>query len=193
MLLYGLLFCLLATRAAVFSPHFQYSSVLLPVAFALTPDALRQIADGRVANALHLDGPRLSRALVPALLVASALTSWKFGGIIDNQAFKGGFVRVARSVSEKDKETYAWITEQVKQIPQSARVGVTNRVGAHASSRKTAYFYPEHVDVDWLFIDEAEIRSTDLEKHNKRVSDGAFVLVARRDRLAVYKRGAAKP
>jgi uncharacterized membrane protein len=193
MMLYGLLFCLLASRGAVYSPHFQYSSTLLPILFALTPDALRQIEDGRVANRFGLDGPRLSRALTPALFAASLLVSWKFGGVLDNQAFKGGFARVARGLTDKDRETYAWIREAVAQIPRGASVGTTNRLGAHVSNRMNAFFYPEHQNVDWLFIDENEIKATELEKHTRNVSSGAFVLVARRDKMALFKKGAGKP
>jgi len=189
MLVYGLFFCMLATRGAVFSPHFQYSSVIIPAAFALTPEALRQIEDGRLARAIGLDGHRLSRALVPAAFAASLLVSWKFGGVLENQAFKGGFVRVARSLSDKDRETYAWVRENAAKIPEQARVGVTNRVGAQVSNRKIAYFYPEHQDVDWLFLDEAEIKGAELDKHHKAVQAGTWIVVARRDRLAFYKRG----
>ncbi|APR83191.1 Hypothetical protein A7982_08540 [Minicystis rosea] len=192
LLLYGLLFCLLASRSAVYSPHFQYSSVILPMAFALTPEAIRQIRDGRVADTFGLDGQRLARALVPAAFVASALVSWKFGGFIDNQAFRGGFVRVARGLGDKERETFNWIRETTAQIPANASVGTTNRLGAHVSSRRHAYFYPEHQNVDYLFIDENEIKAGELDKHNKNVQTGAFVLVARREKMALFKRGANK-
>ncbi|MFT3774484.1 MAG: DUF2079 domain-containing protein [Minicystis sp.] len=193
LLLYGMLFTLLASRSAVFSPHFQYSSVILPMAFALTPEALRQIEDGRVANRLNLDGPRLSRALIVATFTASVLVSWKFGGIVDNQAFRGGFARVARGLTDKDRETFAWIEETTAKIPRNASVGTTNRLGAHVSNRMQAYFYPEKQNVDWLFLDENEIKATELDKHNKNVQSGAFVLVARREKMALYKKGTAKP
>jgi uncharacterized membrane protein len=185
MLVYGLLFCLLASRGAVYSVHFQYSSVILPIAFALTPGVLRQIEAGEVCAGLGLDGRRLSRALSAAAFAASLLTSWKFGGILENQSFKGGFVGVARQLSDKDRETYAWIREQTAKIPVQASVGVTNRTGPHASNRKRAYFYNEHTDVDWLFIDEAELKAPDLDKINK---SGTFTLVARHDKLALYKK-----
>lgn len=193
MLLYGILFSFLASRAAVFTPHFQYSAVLLPIIFALTPEALREIEDGKLATTLGLDGRRLSRALVPALLVSSILVSWKFGGFLDNQAFKGGFTRVARSMSDKERATYAWIREQARSIPVRASVGTTNRLGAHVSNRLTAYFYPEHTDVDYLFLDEAELRGGDVDKHNKAVAAGSWVLVSRREKLALFKKGPAKP
>lgn len=188
MMLYGLLFCLLASRSAVYSPHFQYSSVILPIIFALTPAALRDIEDGRVANAIGLDGRRLSRALVAGAFVASLLVSWKFGGILENQAFRGGFMRVSRSMNDKERETYAWVKENAAKIPRNAVVGTTNRMGPHVSNRRTAYFYPEHQNVDYLFIDEAELRGADIERHRKAVSSGTFVLLARHDRLTLYQR-----
>jgi uncharacterized membrane protein len=188
MLAWGLLFCLLATRGAVFSVHFQYSAIIIPVVFALTPAALRQIEDGPFVRMMGLDGARVWRALLVAAFAASLLVSWKFGAVVSNTTFRGGFSGVARGLTPKDRELYAWIREHVDQIPPGASVSMTNRTGAHASNRRRAYFYPEHSEVDWLFIDEAEVKGADLDKHNKNLAAGVFELVARRDRLAFYKR-----
>ncbi len=193
MLFYGLFFCLLATRAAVYSTHFQYSCIIIPVAFALTPEALGQIADGRFVRWAGLDGGRFWRALLTAAFVASLLVSWKFGGIVDNATFHGGFGPVARTLTDKDRETYAWIREQTDQIPIKDSVGATNRTGAHIANRAGAYFYPEHTDVDWLFVDENEVRAADLERHHKAVQAGTFELVSKHDRFAVYKRKKPQP
>lgn len=190
MLVYGLLFCLLATRSAVFSPAFQYSSTILPIAFALVPSALVQIADSHLPPQLGLDSRRLSRALFVGAFVASLLVSWKFGGLIDNQAFRGGFSRVARGLSPKDRETYAWIREQVAQMPLHASLAVTNKLGPHASNRKDVFFYlSERSPTDYVFIDESELKATDLEKHNKAVQEGKLVQMSRRDKMALFKRG----
>jgi len=188
MLAYGLFFCLLATRTAVFSVHFQYSSLLIPIAFALTPVALRQIEDGRLVRAAGLDGPRYWRALLGAAFVASLFVSWKFGGILENATFRGGFAPVARSLSPKEKETVAWMREQIDKIPTGASVGTTNRVGAHVADRREAVFYPEHAKVDYLFLDESELKSSDMEKLNRQVRDGTFEMVSRHEKLAVYRR-----
>jgi uncharacterized membrane protein len=192
MMLYGLLFTLLASRTAVYSPHFQYSCIILPVIFALTPTALRDIEDGRLSRALGLDGPRLSRALVAGAFTASLLVSWKFGGVLENTAFRGGFMKVSRSIDDKERETYAWVKENAAKIPRTAVVGTTNRLGAHVSNRRTAYFYPEHQNVDYLFIDEAELRGADTDRHRKAVAAGTFVLLARHQRLALYQRAPKK-
>ena len=193
MLGYGLLFTLLATRTAVFSPAFQYSATLIPFAFALTPIALRQVEDGALPAQLGLDGRRLSRALLGAAFVSSLLVSWKFGGFLENQAFRGGFSRVARGLTPAEKETYRWIDETVALIPAGASVGTTNKLGCHVSNRKDAVFYPGHGPVDYVFLDETEIKGADLDGHNKAVQTGKLVQIARRDKMALFKSTEKKP
>jgi uncharacterized membrane protein len=188
MLLYGLAFCLLASRGPVFSISFQYSSVLFPIAFALTPMAIAGFADGRLAPFLALDGKRLSRALLGAVLVASVLTSWKFGGILDNASFKGGFGRVARGLSYEHRQTYAWVREHVEKIPRGVSVSTTNKMGPHVSNRKEVYFYPDRQRTDYVFIDESELRGGDLERHNKAVARGEFQEIGRRGKMVLFKR-----
>jgi uncharacterized membrane protein len=185
-----MLFCFMASRAAVFSPHFQYSSILMPIAFMLTPMALRQIEDGRVPGALGLDGRRLSRALLGGALVASLLCSWKFGGILDNQSFKGGFARVARGLGEKERNRYAWLREAVAQIPPDAVVGVTNVTGCHVSNRKEVYFYPYATppNTEWFLIDEGELKGGDLDRHNRALQQGKLREVTRFEKLVLYRK-----
>ncbi|MEP7120674.1 MAG: DUF2079 domain-containing protein [Byssovorax sp.] len=193
MLGYGLLFTLLATRTAVFSPAFQYSATLIPFAFALTPIALRQIEGGSLPAQLGLDGRRLGTALLGAALASSVLVSWKFGGYLENQAFRGGFSRVARGLTPAEKETYAWIDATVALIPAGASVGTTNKLGCHVSNRKDAVFYPGHGAVDYVFLDESEIKGADLDQHNKAVQTGKLVLITRRTTMALFKSTEKKP
>jgi uncharacterized membrane protein len=191
MLVYGLLFTLLASRSAVYSIHFQYSSVLYPIAFVLTPIALKRVAEAPLST-FGLDGHRLSRALLGACFAASVLVSWKFGGVLENHQFKGGFVRVTRKLSEKQKANYAWVSAQIEKIPRDASVGVSNKMGPHVSNRMQAYFYPEKGNTDYIFLDEGELKGKDLEKHNRAVQRGQISLVSRKDRMALFKRNTAK-
>jgi uncharacterized membrane protein len=193
MLVYGLIFCLLASRTAVFSIHFQYSSVLIPIGFLLTPIALKQLEDGPIVRALGLDGRRLWRAVLAFSFAASLLVSWKFGGVLDNGSFRGGFARVARGLTDKDREMWTWVQKQVAQIPPYATVGATNRTGVHVSNRKAAFFYPEHTNVDFIFIDEGELKQPDLDKITAQVRAGELELVGKRDKLVLYKRRPKKP
>src|SRR5690606_2548527 len=89
LLLYGLLFTLLASRSAVYSTHFQYTASILPFAFAVAPVAIRRAAESRATVELGLDGRRLKVGLTVGLLVAACAVSWKFGGLLPNDAFKG--------------------------------------------------------------------------------------------------------
>lgn len=187
MLGYGLLFTLLATRTAVFSPAFQYSATLIPFAFALTPVTLRRVEDGTLLSRLGLDGRRLARALLGAALVSSILVSWKFGGYLENQFFRGGFSRVARGLSPAEKLTYAWLDETVATIPTGASVGTTNKLGCHVSNRKDVVFYPGHGATDYVLLDETELKGGDLDQHTKAVQQGKLVQVARHEKMVLFR------
>jgi uncharacterized membrane protein len=182
MLVWGLLFALLASRPALYGIHFHYPSLIIPVAFALVPAALQRV------EAAAAGGRRLSRALLVTAFTASVLASWKLGGIVENAAFSAGYLHVARALTAGQRETHDWIRAQADLLPAEASVGVTNRLGPHCSNRASAFLYPEHQEVDWLFVDEAELAGGALDAHERNVSGGRFDLVARRDTLAVYKR-----
>jgi uncharacterized membrane protein len=193
MLVWGLLFSLLATRPALFSLHFHYPCLILPVAFALAPAGLRRVEQARWPAALGLDGARVGRAALVFAFVASVLVSWKLGGLVENATFRAGYLPVARRLDEGERARYAWLRDQIERIPADARVGVTNRTGPHASSRMTATFYPERTDVDWLVLDEADLRGAALERHREQLRAGTFERVASRDDLAIYRRRASPP
>jgi uncharacterized membrane protein len=187
MMIYGLLFTLLASRGPVFTVHFQYTSVIYPILFMLTAVALRRVADGPLPVALGLDGRRFASAWLAAAFVASLLVSWKFGGIADNQSFRGGFGRVVRELTAEQKTQYAWLDAAAAKIPRAASVGTTNRIGPHVSNRKRAFFYPEHTDVDYLLLDEGELGGGDLERHDK-LKTTAFEELERHGRLALFRK-----
>lgn len=186
MLVWGLLFALLATRPLLHSIYSHYPSHLVPILFALAPTALRRIEDEPMGRAAP-GGPRLARAILIGAVVASLLCSWKFGGLVPNDSFRAGYLPVARSLDAQQRETYAWVREQAERIPRDARVGVTNRIGAHAANRSAVFLYPAHDDVDWLFVDEGDLRGATLDRHLEAVSAG-FDVVAKRGTLAVYRR-----
>ncbi|WP_437575816.1 DUF2079 domain-containing protein [Sorangium sp. So ce887] len=190
MLAYGLLFCLLASRDAVFSIHFQYSSILFPIAFVLMPIALKRAEDSAPAAYFGLDGRRLSRALLAATLVASALVSWKFGGLVENASFRGGFHRVARNLTPDQELTYAWVRQQVAAIPPGAIVGATSKMGPHVSNRKEAYFYPgdRAAIVQYVLLDEGELKGKDLDRHNAAVKRGELKELGRLKKMALFQR-----
>lgn len=193
LLFYGLFFCLMATRTAVFQTSFQYSSLIIPFAFVLTTLGLDQLEQSNVIAARGLSGTRLRRALLGAVVVSSLLTSWKFGGFIDNDYFRGGFSRVVRTLSPQQEKTYAWLSETIKTIPPTASVSVTNRLGPHVSNRSKAYVYPGRSDFEYALVDEHDLRGKDLEAHRALISSKGLMQLARKDSLALFKRGATPP
>lgn len=189
MLIYGLTFCLLTSRPAVSAIHFQYSTLIFAVAFALTPMALAQIEDGRTAPSLGLDGRRLARALAVGVFLSTLLASWKFGGLAKNASFRGGFTPPARALTDDQRAIYAWVREQVALIPPGASVAATGKMGPHVSNRRYAYFYPDAKKrTDYIFLDEAELRSADLDNHKKSISKGELIELGRRGTMALFKR-----
>ncbi|MEZ4298540.1 MAG: DUF2079 domain-containing protein [Polyangiaceae bacterium] len=187
-LAYGLIFCLLASRTAVFSTHFQYSTLLYPAAIAFAPAALAALR-GRPAGFFgKLDMRKLSVGLVPAIVMATLLVSWQFGGIVPNGRFKAGFYSVRRMLTDKDKEQYAWVKSAVAQIPRDARVSVTDRMGPHVSNRRYAYFYPSRHDVDFVFIDEGDLKGNEVNRHRSVMAKGQFKEVTRKGKIVLYKR-----
>jgi uncharacterized membrane protein len=189
MLVYGLIFCLLASRTAVFTIHFQYASLLFAVAFAITPIALARLSDSTVPPSwFGVSGRRMMFGLLGSMMVVTSLLSWKFGGVAENSSFRGGFVRVARKLSPEQRETYAWVQAQTKSIPRRASVAASPKLGPHISNRKAAYFHTDRgKKAEYLFVDEGEMKGTDLERHQKEV-EARYNEVARRGKMALFKR-----
>lgn len=187
MMVYGLAFCLLASRDPVYTVHFQYTSVLTPILFALAPAGLAELRDRWPTSLLHLDGARLTRAAAAACVVSTALISWKFGGIADNQAFRGGFGRVTRRLTQDHISRHAWMQEQIARIPRHASVAATGKMGPHISNRKEAFFYPDR-NADFAILDEGELKDDKLARHKRNVSSGDYVELARQGRMVLLHR-----
>jgi uncharacterized membrane protein len=188
MLLFGASYCLLASHFAIFSVHFHYGSVVFPIAFALAPEGLRQVAEGRLVRAFGLNPYRLRGAVVTACLAAGVLVSWKFGALADNASFRLATGPVARTLSEAERETYAWVEATSARIPKDATLGVTNRLGPHVSNRKAVTLYPRGLLTEYVFLDAADLRPDDLERHRALVAGGDLVPIAERGEMALYRR-----
>lgn len=186
LMLYGMLFIFLASRTAVYSTHFQYTASLLPFAFAVAPIAIRRAAEHGATIALGIDGRRLKIGLLVALVVTSGAVSWKFGGLVPNDAFKGGFYRVARTLTDKQRETHAWVREMVDQIPPGASVGVSNKLGPHASGRRHAYFYGQK-RTEYVFVDEKELKADRSKSHKKAIAEGRLEEIGRHGTMGLFR------
>jgi uncharacterized membrane protein len=181
MLLYGLIFILLASRTAVHSSHFQYSAVLLPVAIALAPVGLRRLRAARPKDT------SLTTVVMGCVLVASLLVSWKHGAIVENSSFRGGFRSVTRSLNEATQDRYDSLVELIGQIEPEASVSVTDRVGSHVSNRAAVYQLKQNIDTDYLLIDSRDLRGRNKASLQRREDAGKTELLAREGNWRLYR------
>lgn len=117
MMIYGLAFMLLATKDAVYSVHFQYPSILYPILFMLLPITLSELETSRLVGWFKLDHRRLQTGLMLAIVVSSLFVTFKFGGLVENDAFRSGWRRPSRTITDEALETYRWVEDTAAMIP----------------------------------------------------------------------------
>lgn len=199
--LYGLAFILLATREPVYSFGFQYSTVLLPFVFITFPLGLARLLDwfgpkqgepqASEATLTSEPAPRVSRtaaraAVLFACLGASLALSWKYGAVLENSAFRGGFFTVARELNEEQRERFEWLEKTKATLDPKASVGVSNRTGPHLSNRKDVHFYGKK-GTQYVFVDEKDLKKERLNQHKKAIRDKRLVEIDRHGTLALFK------
>jgi uncharacterized membrane protein len=149
-LVYGFAFTLLASREHIHSIHFQYSANLVPIIFALLVSGVVAMRE-RWGTAF--EPGRLCRGVVIAILVSSAMASWKFGGVTPNASFKGGFERLERAPSSGQFQRDAWLKQVCRRIPEGASITAPSPMIPHLGRCKNVinYMKPERADyVVWL-------------------------------------------
>jgi uncharacterized membrane protein len=152
LMLYGLMFIGLATRKYVYSAHFQYSSLLIPFLAMSVADAIVRLRDARWLGGFGLDAARLQRALLVALVLASALMGAEYGALAPNESFRAGWSRLEWVQSEKNKARYDELQEVIARIPSGASVSTQSRVGPHVTNRAVVYQWPKVSDVDYILL-----------------------------------------
>jgi len=186
-LIYGFAVTLLASRGPVHSIYFQYACLIFPLAFALVPGALRQLGEHRLVAALGIDPSRGVRAIVGSMVAASLLLSWKIGGIAESKSFRGGYVRVVRSLSAEQRAAHDWVTQQARAIPPDASVASSMRLGAHVSNRQKAFFWPPLEPVDYVLVDESTLELKAVSELSQAKASGALVEVSRHRKLVLLR------
>jgi uncharacterized membrane protein len=184
---FGLFYILLATRKPVYSIHFQYSVVLFPVLFALAPIGLQQLRNGGLPRQVGLQRSQLVSVVLAAVLVSSLLMSWKFGGLLSNDAFKGGFRTPPRTLSAKQIQRYQELRGFLEQIPPDAAVTAVGRMGPHLSNRARAYKYRHHRPSDFLVFDARDLKGSARTNFKKRFSKGEFQVLDKQGTFELYR------
>lgn len=184
---FGLFYILLATREAVFSTHFQYSVVLFPVLIATTPIGLRCLRDGDLAKRMGLAKSQLVTVLLASVLASSLLMSWKFGGVMPNASFRGGWARIPRTLSAAQVENYQKFRALIEQIPLDASVIATSRVAPHVSNRAEVWDYRHTGPTEYLLLDTRDLQGWAKNHHRDRVAAGKVNLIGSEGTVQLFR------
>ncbi len=188
MMVYGLLVAMLASRKPVFQIHFQYAAMVFPFAFAITPRGMQRLRDSDRLSALGIDSRRFMRACLIFMLVGTAIISWKFGALVDNTSFRGGFMRLARPpLSQGTQKRWQHIKKMVDRIPPGARVAVTGRTGPQVSNRQHVYFLRQRKRADYVFVDERQIKKKTKKLHDRRKQSKELIELDRYRTYALFR------
>jgi uncharacterized membrane protein len=160
LLVYGLAFCLLGTKPALYSLHFQYVTLHTPFAFALVPLVLAEPAQSPALKRFADSGVQFARAGVLGCAMMSALVSWKYGALIENDSFVAGYYKLIRTFDEEAAARYEWLRQARDKIPADASVAATDHLVPHVSGRAIVKKYPDADarGLDYLLIDRARRR-----------------------------------
>jgi len=151
---WGVAFAALASRKAVYSPHFQYSCLIFPALFAALPDAILRLSEGGQRETWAVVAVR--RAAIVACLVASLLVSAKFGAFVKNESLRGGWERPVWSLNLSGSQRYRDVLELARLIPDGASVAssrgllpyVSNRGNVVKSFREAEYLLLDLKNID---------------------------------------------
>jgi uncharacterized membrane protein len=186
-MLYGLLVCVLASRKPVFQIGFQYAAMIVPFAFAVTPRAIVDVAEAAGRRSDGIEPIRVQRALLGFILAASVLVSWKFGALVENGAFRGGFGKIARyRLSDAQRTQYAHLRSLVERIEPGASVLVTNRVGAHVSNRREAYLMHQRKGTNYVLVEDSDL-GKQKSWHDDRLKKGQLEVIERAGGFTLYR------
>jgi len=183
-LAYGLAFIFLSSRGPVHSLHFQYSVVLFPLAMAIAPRALAALPERRWFASIGLEPHRTIRALTLGCLAATAVITAKYGAILPNESFRGGFHKLVRSLTPGQMATYEWVRETVALIPKGASVAATGKLGPHVSNRRAAFVFP--ADADYAFVDRSKLDARGRKKLEELKNERGYRKLAERGTMALW-------
>jgi len=182
MMAYGLAATLLASRGAMHSVHFQYTTFIYPFAFALVPFAVARLAPNP-----EIPRDRQRRmVLVVGILIACSIAGMRFGALAPNPSFQSGYSQFKPWPADDLKVQYADLVRLRDKIPPDASVMASRHTGPHVSNRWEIESFPSGWGADWLLLRQADLRRKDPTGWRARNLDllretGAYELVDEND------------
>ncbi|KIG19190.1 hypothetical protein DB30_04655 [Enhygromyxa salina] len=181
LLVYGLGFCLLGTKPALFSLHFQYVTLHTPFAFVLVPLVLADPAQSPALARFAATQVQFARAGALGCAMMSVLVSWKYGGLVENDSFQAGYYTLVRTYDEEAAARYEWLRQAADAIPPDASVAATDHLVPHLSGRAMIEKYPDADarGLDYLLVDRARRRRSgpSLIDVKPLETSGAYIVI----------------
>ncbi len=184
---YGFAFIGLASRRYVFSLHFQYSTFLLPFIYMGYVDGLRRVTASRIWPALKLDRFVVRRALVFTSVIAILGVSAKYGALMKNDSFRGGWNILHREISKRDAERMEDFLAFKELIPPEAAVCAPTVVAPHLSNRPRAYRYPHCGSAEYFLLESNPRRKEDKDSL-KRYKDQKYEILKETSRAILLRK-----
>lgn len=188
---YGFAFIGLASRKYVFSLHFQYSTFLLPFVYLGFADGLRRVCVSPAWRALHINRFALRRGLMFTCIAATLGVSAKFGALMENASFRGGWNLLHREMADRDIERLEDFESFEPLIPPDAAVCAPTVFAPHLSNRTKAFRYP-HCGSATHFLLESNPRRKEDKDNLKRYRDQKYEVLRETRRLILLRKPAKR-
>lgn len=146
---YGFAFIGLASRKYVYTVHFQYSILLIPFLYMGLPDGLQRLMNSRFLRSLATRD-HLQRSILAAACVATLAIGSKYGALMPNESFRGGWNPLVRKHDAKQARDYARFVEAAQTIPEDAAVCTLTTYAPHLSNRRTVRRFPACDKSDYI-------------------------------------------
>jgi uncharacterized membrane protein len=184
----GFLFTLLSTG---YRPLYQIS-------FQYTAHWTAYLFIALIANLAWLDqqakrrgvvGVAWKRGWLAAITLAMLVTSYQLGGLIQNNATRGGFGIYHFGTTSEDWERRRTLNELLAMVPRKAKIVSSENIVPQVSNRAFAYTLRMGVsDAEYLLF-SVPVGGDERSKVLEVLPDGTFGVVAERGQYVLAKRG----
>jgi uncharacterized membrane protein len=185
---WGVAFAALATRKAVYSPHFQYSCLIFPALFAALPDAISRLSESGQRETWAVLAVR--RAAIVACLVASLLVSAKFGAFVKNESLRGGWEKPVWSLNLRGSQRYRDVVELARLIPHEATVATTRGLLPYVSNRGNVV--KSFREADYILLDLKNIDAKRAKVLRQAKEQWTYEVVAKKAGIELRRRAGSR-
>ena len=134
-------------------------------------------------------GVAWKRGWLAAITLAMLVTSYQLGGLIQNNATRGGFGIYHFGTTSEDWERRRTLNELLAMVPRKAKIVSSENIVPQVSNRAFAYTLRMGVsDAEYLLF-SVPVGGDERSKVLEVLPDGTFGVVAERGLYVLAKRG----